>query len=79
MALNELIEAALNGWLRILKYDQARPILKKVGGPAAAVIFTEESKHEDVTNPTIGGISLMWWKEKPEPLSIPMPDNLICS
>ena len=31
--LNEPIEAALRGWLRILMYGQPRPILKRVGGP----------------------------------------------
>ena len=31
--LNEPIDAALHGWLRILKHGQPRPTLKKVGGP----------------------------------------------
>ena len=55
----------MNGWLRILKHGQPRPILKKVGGPADAVIFTDGSTEDDGTRPTIGGVSFMWWKESP--------------
>ena len=73
------IEAALRGWLRILRYGQPRPILKKVGGAADAVIFTDGSTWEDGTNPTIGGVSFMWWKETPEAFSAPVPRNLIDS
>ena len=77
--LNEPIEAALKGWLRILRYGQPRPIPKKIGGNADAVIFTDGSTDDDGNHPVIGGVAFMWWKEAPTAFSVPVAEDLIHS